>query len=584
MVIVNFGRYKTNKLLLFGLLIFFIILNNTAEARDYSVEKINANINVTADGIVHVNEIITYNFDGTYREVYRNIYPPIGGSIQNITGSCNDGKCKFEVRMIPGGYELVGVLPDPTPSEITFNTTYDYYGGLKVYNDVTELHYKILGDQWDKNVNDFTATVTLPAQQSDITYWLHPARYTTSSNLSDNKIHIFAESIPSNSWYEIRTIFPRLNTTNPKYVQIYNYDALAKIKDIEKDITNKQKIADIIFVIYILLGVLLILAPIYLYFKYGREPKISYNALYERELPDNSKPTIVNAILQLGTPSMDGFAATIMDLINRDYFTINDRNPDDIILKVVSDIDTTKLVDYEQDVYNLITKHMVDGQLHWKKFKSELKKGTSFYDFIQIWNSKVSKHIEIKKLFINEGVKKMTILALFFFIISFGGIFIIPAVLSPSEVINTEKLFFIQFIIAFLSVFIIVFSNIFKKVLGRSTPEGKLYETKWNNFKKYITDYSALKDHPPGSVKIWDHYMVYAMALGVAEEALKNMSLIVPEEIRTNSHFYNAPYFVSYRSDFNHAYSASSPSSSTGGSSGIGGAGGGFGGGGGGAR
>ncbi len=78
--------------------------------------------------------------------------------------------------------------------------------------------------------------------------------------------------------------------------------------------------------------------------------------------------------------------------------------------------------------------------------------------------------------------------------------------------------------------------------------------------------------------------MVYAMALGVAEEALKNMSVIVPKEQVQTSHFHNRVYVTGYSSDFSHAYQVSAPKSSSGGSHGVGGAGGGFGGGGGGAR
>lgn len=566
-------------------LTIILLCSATVQARDYSIENVNVRVNVSDNGIVHVKEAITYNFDGTYSEVFRQVYPPSGGSVQNITGYCSDESCKFEVRTISDGYELVGMLAHPTPSKVTFYTSYDYYGGLKVYNDLSELHYKMWGEEWDKSVNNFVATITLPAQQSSITYWTHPQGYTSSSNIKGNTINIYSYNVPSNSWYEIRAVFPRLQSPNPQNVQIYNYDARSQIEKIERDIVNKQKIVNIIFYIYILLFLSLLFVPIYLYYRYGREPNIAYDQIYERELPDDSRPAIVNAMMQsqIGVPNMNGFAATVMDLIDRGYFTINDSNPDDVVLQIVDNVNTSELLDYEDDVYNLIMSYSNNGQLNWKNFKSELKKGTSFYEFIQDWNSKVSINIDTKRIFIDEGVTKMTIWGIILFILSFGGIFIVPLFFSSLEVADSGKLFFVQFAIAFLSIFIIVFNNLFKKVLGRWTSDGKLYEAKWNNFKKYISDFSALKDHPPGSVKIWDHYMVYAMALGVAEQALKNMSLIVPEEIRTNSHFYNAPYFAAYGSDFGHAYNSSAPSSH-GGSSGVGGGGGGFGGGGGGAR
>ena len=83
-------------------------------------------------------------------------------------------------------------------------------------------------------------------------------------------------------------------------------------------------------------------------------------------------------------------------------------------------------------------------------------------------------------------------------------------------------------------------------------------------------------------IKIWDYYMVYAVALGVAEKALKKMSIVVPSEQFSHSHFYVIYYNPGFVSGFSSAYSASSPKrSSSGGGGEIGG---GFGSGSGGAR
>jgi len=137
----------------------------------------------------------------------------------------------------------------------------------------------------------------------------------------------------------------------------------------------------------------------------------------------------------------------------------------------------------------------------------------------------------------------------------------------------------------FFGLVMIIFSGAFEKVLGRWTPEGRLYYKRWTNFEKYLTDFSALKEHPPESIKIWDSYLVYATALGVAEEVLKNMSLVVPSEQLKASHFYYVHHsYGQFGSGFGRAYSSSAPSSSGSGGGGVGGVGGGSGGGGGGAR
>jgi uncharacterized membrane protein len=74
--------------------------------------------------------------------------------------------------------------------------------------------------------------------------------------------------------------------------------------------------------------VLSTIIPVIIYYKYGREPKIDYRAEYERDIPTDDPPAVVNAICgsgfgkRIGVPDMDGFRATIMDLINRKYLLI----------------------------------------------------------------------------------------------------------------------------------------------------------------------------------------------------------------------------------------------------------------------
>jgi uncharacterized membrane protein len=36
--------------------------------------------------------------------------------------------------------------------------------------------------------------------------------------------------------------------------------------------------------------------------------------------------------------------------------------------------------------------------------------------------------------------------------------------------------------------------------------------------RKYIKDFSLIKEYPPESVKVWNKYLVYATALGIADE------------------------------------------------------------------
>lgn len=113
----------------------------------------------------------------------------------------------------------------------------------------------------------------------------------------------------------------------------------------------------------------------------------------------------------------------------------------------------------------------------------------------------------------------------------------------------------------------------FNTIFGRFSKEGRIKNLQWSNFKKYITDFSLIKDHPPKHVILWEEYMVYATAFGVAKETAKALKTAMPEQLSENQDF------VSYSTFATSSFSTSLGYSS---SSGGGGGGGGFGGGGGG--
>lgn len=590
-------------LLLAGLLLLLI---SHASARDYSLDQATANITVGPDGITHVEETITYSFDGTFREVYRTVYPPPGGSVEKMSGYCTEGQCEFRVVPVSGGYELVGSLPQPTPRQVTFVVSYDYYRGVKVYNDVSELHYQLWGDEWDKSLNGFTAHIVLPAayEGENILYWIRPDQYTTRAYIeageAGNTTAIIAEAdeIPSGSWYEIRAVFPRIASPDPALVSMQDQDGLEEILAVERAYERKAMIAEFLSYAAALLLLFTLLFPFYIYQKYGKEPEIDYYGLYERELPTVSKPAVVNAIMRgrIGVPTIEGFTATVMDLVDREYFRLKDtkstkkhlglisREKEDVLIEINEAADRSQLLNYEKDVFDLLSSHASDGKILWSDLKKKLGKGTEFYYFLNKWNSKVTKHARADKFFLSHGNTYMTYFSIIVIIVAFLSIWVLLFFFPPEQFPVVSNAILLVIAAAVVAIIMIVFVNLSERTLGQWTPEGRLFHKRWVNFRKYLTDFSALREHPPESVRIWDHYMVYAVALGVAEKALDNMSLIVPTEQLTGSRFYPVHHNIVFISGFRSAYQTSSPGSSSSGGGGVGGAGGGFGGGGGGAR
>lgn len=122
--------------------------------------------------------------------------------------------------------------------------------------------------------------------------------------------------------------------------------------------------------------------------------------------------------------------------------------------------------------------------------------------------------------------------------------------------------------------------------------QGRERMAKWRAFRRFLAEFSTLPEAPTLAVVIWEQYLVYATALGVADQVEKQVKALIPAE-ELPSPWQGAPSgtnALAFVHSFNTVpvHSAASTSVSTSSSSGIGsfsssgGGGGGFSGGGGG--
>lgn len=307
---------------------------------------------------------------------------------------------------------------------------------------------------------------------------------------------------------------------------------------------------------YIFLSGLMFFAssiPLFIYLYYGKEPKIDYNNDYVTDLPTDDPPAIVNALCgggypkKVGIPDLDGFKATIMDLIDRNCLILNTvPNPEDdvdsIFLEVNQDIDTTSLWEFELDVINFLQEYEQEGIISMEMISESLshQNGAEFFkQTYENWVKKVKKTLSdegsLNEAFLREGDKLIKI---------FGIMGLILAIIGQILIFADETAAFClvgisSMILGFLAVISLLLPE---KIAGKWTNYGKEYYIQWQMFKKYIEDFSLIKDYSPESVKVWNRYLVYATALGVADGVRRSMELSLPESILTKSDMYMLQY------------------------------------------
>ena len=165
------------------------------------------------------------------------------------------------------------------------------------------------------------------------------------------------------------------------------------------------------------------------------------------------------------------------------------------------------------------------------------------------------------------------------FILAFGSFWVAP--LISGKVI----LYGIVALAATAIINIIATKQVTKK-LQPFTDEGLNESAKWNGLKKFMVNFSMLDKREIPELELWEHYLVYATAFGVADKVLKQLK-IVYKDVYENMNNYGYMYLMmntDFSSSFSNAISSSVSSSYTSTLSSGSGSGGGFSGGGGGGR
>ena len=584
-----------------GIIILALILLSAANAtyakdKEYNIIDALIDLTVHEDGLLHVNESYTYSFKGEFNGIYRDIPLKQGESVENLKVNIDGAYGNYEVSDDNGKKHIkVYLWADEAHTQkihdqnVKITYSYDMKNIVTLYNDVGSLQYKLWGEGWDSDVNKITANIHLPGDK-DIVYYLNPEYYNSNDSINGNTINIVTKNIPKDKFYELQVLMPLNDFKNAQYAK--HVDIPGKEQIMQKQADYKQSVG-FWGNVFNILSTICIISPfslILVYLKYGREPKVDYNGIYERELPTNDSPAVVNALLNrssIGKPDMKGFEATIMDLIDRKVFKIiieESEHTSDLILEFDESQYSELSID-EQKVFDLLNTFAYDNKLNVSELSSELNNeynGKLFAEKFDEWKDIIEDESigkdKLSEFFNNTGTRLSSLFTGCGLV--FAALLFIIAIFSSHPAAKNAI-----FAAIFLGIISVIVGLIHEDIFGHWTAEGRVYYLKWMNFKKFLKDNSLIKEHPPESIVIWNKYLVYGTALGVADEVYESMKLYKPDVYEDDYYYSDLYRFHSYsgliilNSAFNTGISASTPSSDIGDFGDIGGGSGGGGGG-----
>ena len=574
--------------------IFFILFFtlNISFAKDYSILKVKIDVTLNKDGSANFIEERTYSFQGNFSFGYYDL-PKIGyENLELFEVYEGDKNIKHEIED-RGNYYRVNFYYSAYDETKTFRFIYKLNGVIKIYEDYGEFYWKLQGEGWDKKIEEFETKIKFvsPIPKENYFVWAHGPLWGEIEKVDDKTIYLYVKDVPPNRFVEARVLIPSSYFT-VKNVNKGNIKERVLKEEIKwaNEANRKRVLAKINTWLPILILFLLIFNLIYQYLKYGKEFKILKNYEYFREPPSDIKPAILGHLITFGSFQESFLKATIMDLIHMGiidlednpsskkdlFFILNKKNYKNkefnlsefekiLINKILFDKSDRFTI---KDFNNKIRKNREKYYYNFEEFKKEIKKESLNYDFFDIVSEKKSATTIGLGCFIPILSIILTILLKNFF-------YLIWLILSP-----------IYFIVGTIA-------------MRRRSFKGKEEFDKWISFKRFLNDFSNLRDYGPKSVVLWEKYLIYGTVLGVAKTVLKALKIMFPQiediengrliALASGSHFANFDRGLNYintaitqivsLSSVSYKTSKSSWSSGSGGGGGFSGGGGGGGGG-----
>lgn len=530
---------------------------------DFNFYRSDLDINGT-----NIKETLYFLTDKEYHTLFRDFESiittkdntDIKNSIAIVSVDCTSGTPYFRINT--NCYEKPDFTTPKSCKEYTENNEIGCtFGNVYGFNNNQE--YKITSEQILNPENLFKINGA---------YYIKYIAYGRNNHvdlLKNQNLFITGDYISIDSYKSSEYVIiyiPHTGSTN-------NYNILEK-PDFEYDLSVKKNPPSMLLIILIFIVILFLhLLPAILFYCsyhfFGKE-LIDEDMVPEQrsDYPNKRKPWEVAAFFNppFGQINQNFFSAMLLDFYRRKIVDLKLTKgffKDELLIKINKNLKDS-LDKVEQEFMNIL--------LHIEENAKESNKQEDYFNINKASKQYISQiglrvhYIEFKEILDKETKKYIERTGIIFFILT-----MIPMIIL--------SIIFFQMGLMFLSIISLVIISI---ISVRSSLllkfKGDFYKEylEWQAFKKWLKGSPSMKEHGHRGVVLWEEYLVYATALGVSKQVLKELKqegLINDKQFNTYTGIHTAT--MSFAASGAGAGSGHGGGFSGGGGGGVGGGGGG---------
>jgi uncharacterized membrane protein len=172
-------------------------------AVEFSITHVKTDAYLQNNGNVKVEETHTYEFDGEFNGITREVVPKKGASISQFKATENGKYLRIEKED-----DLYKIHRKGEDETITVTLYYTIENGVEVYQDVAQFYWPFFDDRNESSYEKLSITIHPPAPTDDVIAFGYDEAFSTESIQKDGSIAYKLGYVPSNSNGDIRVSYP----------------------------------------------------------------------------------------------------------------------------------------------------------------------------------------------------------------------------------------------------------------------------------------------------------------------------------------------------------------------------------------
>ena len=536
---------------------------SAAHARSYSVDRVDIDLTVNTDGSISVVESRAFNFDGSFNGVYWDIAyaaPDTHASLddpQLTVASVEDltsGGSEFRQATsgANGTYELQPQGGEVTRLKIyaahedetaTIRIAYKVTNVVNAWADTGELYWKFVSNGWEVPSDNVTCRVHLPVPSGasvtpgdNARAWGH-GPLDASVAFDGNDVVYTVPGVGADEYAEARVTFPVAWLTGVTPSTSARLDTILSEEQQWADAANakrEQARAEIATATLVAFAfpVLALAFSLLRYRRYKAAHAPQFREQYFRDVPSQAHPAALGCLYLGGSVSGEQFTATLMRLADSHAIELEAvRNASgaerDYLIRRGAGVASSR-IDFAVlhllfDVVAPWGDAACEDRLYFSDFKRVAKKHAEEYaDALEEWRSCVTAACEENGYF-TDTTKAGRALSIVAFVL-----------LNLVAALAAGVLFFMGAVAqAAIALAMVVVSCVACGMLvAKMKPlsaEGVELVAKLGALRRWLTDFTLLKEAVPRDVVLWNRLLVMAVVLGVADRVIEQLRMVAPE-------------------------------------------------------